>query len=88
MVLEHRPGGGREEHLGAKGTIGSAQRWKSTCVCDEGWEARGYNRASRQQGRGGVTVTRSTEACGSVSEDSDFTLSKLELLESVQQREA
>lgn len=41
VLLEHRPGGGREEHLGAKGTIGSAQRWKSTCVCDEGWEARG-----------------------------------------------
>lgn len=54
MLLEHRPGGGREEHLGAKGTSGSAQRRKSTRVCDEGREARGATagQVSREEGEG------------------------------------
>ena len=53
VLLEHRPGGGREEHLGAKGTSGSAQRWKSTRVCDEGQEVRGATteQAAGKRGR-------------------------------------
>ena len=61
VLLEHRPGGGREEHLGAKGTSGSAQRWKSTRVCDEGQEVRGATteQAARKRGRGSNQKYRS-----------------------------
>ena len=52
VLLEHRPGGGKEEHLGSKGTSGSAQRWKSTRVCDEGRKPEGLQRSKLEGKRG------------------------------------
>lgn len=71
---------------------GKGNKWKCRemeehpCVWWRAGSQRGYNGAS-QQGRGGGTVTRSTGACGSVSEDSWlYSEQNWELLESVQQR--